>query len=595
MVRIAYVEIINYKGIKSLRLDFSTDPSRSVHPIIGLNESGKTTILEALTFVSATNEDLSGLNITGLNTPPLHELIPISERTNFTGKISVKLGFALEPADREAIKNNYESRSGYSVSDMPALLTIERTLRFVNAERVENSLIYGLKPKFEKQKPKQKKPLHNEEWMVLRQCIVEHLPSVLYIPNFLFEIPDKIPLVPEGELSNARDAFFHKLLDGLLKSREPESTFQDSIVARATSNSEATQQAFRATIRKLEYALEKGVLDNWAKVGGKSLQGLTTSLETFEDDQGIPMLQISLKHKGEEYRIGERSLGFRWFFAFLMLTFFGRSFGNRKQTVYLLDEPASNLHASAQTKLLKALQSQPNSLFIYSTHSHYLLEADLLPDTFVARNTGYNDDDDYVASMTKIEAIPFRQFVSKHPDQTEHFQVALNVLDVPVSTLEMSYPCVMVEGKSDWYYCRLRQLGGTGVHLKFYPFGGVNSVDARVNQAISDGRDFAVLTDGDTHIVEKLTDRYGELFSRRSVNLADVIGQGATSEDLFSQDDRAKIIAKAGLKGTSKAIFQRAAELVVASGLAIELDPTTISNFSKLEQALGAVLQVTKA
>lgn len=45
-----FFEIQNFKGIEHLRLELTTKPQNNVFTLVGLNESGKTTILEALNF-----------------------------------------------------------------------------------------------------------------------------------------------------------------------------------------------------------------------------------------------------------------------------------------------------------------------------------------------------------------------------------------------------------------------------------------------------------------------------------------------------------------------------------------------------------------
>ncbi len=53
---------------------------------------------------------------------------------------------------------------------------------------------------------------------------------------------------------------------------------------------------------------------------------------------------------------------------------------DKAATVYLLDEPGSYLHASAQTKLCKKLQQlSASNRVIYCTHSHYLLDPEVIP------------------------------------------------------------------------------------------------------------------------------------------------------------------------------------------------------------------------
>jgi AAA15 family ATPase/GTPase len=73
--------------------------------LVGLNESGKTTILEALNFLTYKIENLDPLNLHGYSVKDVHELIPISKRSNFNGKILIKMGFQLDEKDKDKIYN----------------------------------------------------------------------------------------------------------------------------------------------------------------------------------------------------------------------------------------------------------------------------------------------------------------------------------------------------------------------------------------------------------------------------------------------------------------------------------------------------------
>ena len=43
-------KVINFKGIQELEFDLSESPISPIYLLVGLNESGKTTILESLSF-----------------------------------------------------------------------------------------------------------------------------------------------------------------------------------------------------------------------------------------------------------------------------------------------------------------------------------------------------------------------------------------------------------------------------------------------------------------------------------------------------------------------------------------------------------------
>ena len=60
-VHYALFEIEDFKDVKQLRIDLDRPPGGPVYTLVGLNESGKTTILEAINCLSYTAEDLDPL------------------------------------------------------------------------------------------------------------------------------------------------------------------------------------------------------------------------------------------------------------------------------------------------------------------------------------------------------------------------------------------------------------------------------------------------------------------------------------------------------------------------------------------------------
>lgn len=94
-MRHKFFEIKNFKGIEQVKIDFDSKPQSDVYTLVGLNESGKTTILEALNFFSYKAETLNPLNLPGYTVKDVHELIPISKRSNFNDDISIKVGQVL--------------------------------------------------------------------------------------------------------------------------------------------------------------------------------------------------------------------------------------------------------------------------------------------------------------------------------------------------------------------------------------------------------------------------------------------------------------------------------------------------------------------
>lgn len=85
------------------------------------------------------------------------------------------------------------------------------------------------------------------------------------------------------------------------------------------------------------------------------------------------ILDIRVKSKGVSLSLKNRSKGFNWFFSFLVW-FKKIQEDSNSNYILLLDEPGLNLHASAQGDLLHFLEDlAENYQIIYSTHSPFMI------------------------------------------------------------------------------------------------------------------------------------------------------------------------------------------------------------------------------
>lgn len=90
------------------------------------------------------------------------------------------------------------------------------------------------------------------------------------------------------------------------------------------------------------------------------------------------ILDIRVKHKGVSLSLKNRSKGFNWFFSFLV---WFKKIQEDKDSNYilLLDEPGLNLHASAQADLLRFLEDLSNDYqIVYTTHSPFMISSEKL-------------------------------------------------------------------------------------------------------------------------------------------------------------------------------------------------------------------------
>ena len=87
--------IKNFKGIQETEVDLSKYPNGNIFPFVGLNEAGKTTILEAINFFN----DESFI-------PEKRKVVHKKDQSNFTGFCEIISVLILEDYDIEIIKED---------------------------------------------------------------------------------------------------------------------------------------------------------------------------------------------------------------------------------------------------------------------------------------------------------------------------------------------------------------------------------------------------------------------------------------------------------------------------------------------------------
>ncbi len=313
------------------------------------------------------------------------------------------------------------------------------------------------------------------------------------------------------------------------------------------------------------------------------------------DEVGEWYVQFRIVDADGHFQIRERSLGFRWFFVFLLLTTYrGRRKNSPSEVMFLLDEPASNLHATAQQQLLGSLERlSDSSRIIYSTHSHHLINPIWLENTYVVRNLGMDskaDVTDYHARKTDIVIDRYRAFASENPNQSHYFQPVLDILDYMPSRLELVPDMVMVEGKNDFYALRYLHdvVLDLGLDLHFLPGGGAGSLDDNIQLYIGWARNFIVLLDDDQEGKKqklRYVRQFGAMVESRIFTLGDFHKDfvGKSIEHGFTVDDR-KATQDLVYPGDPyrKTKFFRALQENLATQTAVSLGSTATSRFSDL-------------
>jgi energy-coupling factor transporter ATP-binding protein EcfA2/ABC-type dipeptide/oligopeptide/nickel transport system ATPase component len=549
-MKFTYFKFINFKGIKNQKLDLSKNPNSKVFSLVGLNESGKTTILEAINYFTYKPETLDALELESYQVDDIHNLIPINKRDNFNETISVEAGIELESDDIVAIRKNLKENADIYLTKISSNLSYTQNYYFKDSihQKEKNRITWEYDFIGRKGKSTNAKKISNEDAQHAHKVILKRMPSILYFPNFLFEFPEKIYLDPLIE--EKRHKFFQTIIQDVLDSLDNNTNIAEHLIKRIESSDEKEKRNLNSLIGKMQRQLSDVIFKRWNQIFKKEISRIEIILFTGKDDKG-PFIEFNIKDDVDTYRIIERSLGFRWFFVYILLTQF-RSFRKQnKNVLFLFDEPASNLHPSAQLELLKSFERLPRVL--YTTHSHYLINPKWLENTFVIKNEAidYENEQDYNLRNTDIKINKYRDFAVKYPEQSSYFQPILEVLDYRPSNIELVPNVVITEGKNDYYtYNYIQKVILKRVdEIKFVPGASSSNLETLISLYMGWGAKFIVLLDSDDEGI-KQKKRYEEIFGNEIANsvvtYANINSEMTNfeTEDVFSRAEQLLIQAK---------------------------------------------------
>tara|TARA_R110002073_G_scaffold72537_1_gene177055 strand:- start:14515 stop:16314 length:1800 start_codon:yes stop_codon:yes gene_type:complete len=599
-MKFTYFKFKNFKGIEDQKLDLSRSAGSNIFTLVGLNESGKTTILEAINFFSYKQETLDVLELDSYNIEDIHSLIPINRRDNFNDCIIIEAGLELSDNDLWEVKRIIKNQTNINVIYCDNKVSYTQKYHFKNSKHqpeMDESLwkfqVTGKSPR-----AKKIRNLTNEEKQFANTLYIKkNIPSILYFPNFLFEFPEKIYLDTKTE--NPKDLFYQNIIQDILDSLDNDLNIEEHLIERIVSVEKNEKRNLNSLIGKMNRKLSIIIFESWNKIFSKKLNQKEIVLYPDSDKDGA-YLEFNIKDDVDIYRINERSLGFRWFFVYILLTQF-RNYGkSRSNAFFLFDEPASNLHPAAQSELLKSFENLPNVL--YTTHSHYLINPKWLESTYVVKNKGinYENEEDYLAKNTDISIMKYREFASKFPSQTSYFQPILEILEYKPSNLELVPKVIITEGKNDFYTFSYYQkiIKEYKLPLVFIPGTSSNNLENLISLYLGWGTSFIVLLDSDDAGKNSKL-RYIELFGNYIEDLVitydeiDKSWDKFETEKLFSSNDQLTLqkLNYPADKKFNKKNFNRSIQEVYVTNTKVKLDSETLENFNKVIKFLKIKLK----
>lgn len=585
-------KITNFKGINNIVIDLDKSPNANVYTLIGLNESGKTSILEAINFFDQDNEGIKPLDLPGSKIDDYNSIIPISKRDNYTGETLIEATLKLDESDIKKIKDFIADNTEYE--DIIEISEITITRKYIFKDSVHNetkNTWSGIKCL--KANDNEEYKLSKEENSKIVEFCKNLIPSILYFPNFLFDFPSKIYLESKEDFS-AKETFYYELIQDILFSLENETNIQTHLLDRIKNNQENDLRNLKTLLKKMNNKVTEVVFGAWNEIFTKSLTGTKVLITYNQDKKGI-YLQFDIETGDGIYKINERSLGFRWFFTFLLFTQFRPYRKDSTQNIiFLFDEPASNLHSNAQKQLLKSFENlTKKNKIIYATHSHHLVNSNWLESTYVVRNEGLNLDniESFDIKQTDIQIIPYRKFVTHHPHNTAYFQPILDVLDYAPSDFDNVSNAVLMEGKNDFYTLQYfkNEILNLKTNYSIIPSTGSGNLDTLISLYIGWGKNFIIILDGDNEgnkQKNRYIDSYGISIEKKVFTLSDIDNKwyGKKMEDLFEDNDKIELqISKyPESKSFNKTIFNRTIQEYLINKEFYNFSNSTKFNFKKV-------------
>jgi AAA15 family ATPase/GTPase len=569
--------IKNYKAIDELTVNLS----KNVIPLIGLNESGKTSILQAiLAFDKDKDNLLDGLHVITKNkyktvqSPcELKACLVLENEDEFQSigeEVGLKMDNPLYPWLKSSLENHHE-------------ICLQREYK---DNVLQKSYILVNEPKEIIEAPKVAS---------LVRALVKKLPNILYFDDFSDRVPECVAF-PENYAND------NQLGRGRVRE------WQEIIVEIFTR---ALKQDFSlAEFLKLEDkddrynwlsdvadTLNNDIIEEWRKLkqafssfAGEEKEDLKLDIWDGEIDNKpafiFKVIDSECGGSDRAFDINQRSKGFQWFFNFIMKLKYNPKYElSPKNAIYLLDEPGSYLHSSAQTELLKKLcDIGKNNTIIYCTHSQYLLDPEIINIAdikIVTKKDGYIGLEDYGnCTVTKS----FGAFSALKDALHLKFGFHENILR----------NCILTEGITDYYFFKMFFEFDD---INIIPGSGCGHLKEMIAILISCSDKFVVVLDNDPEgrsSYNSYKHYYNDSFVKRCYQYSGLVksGNDFALENILSPADTERIKSEVSCKDIKNAIVKlffldnAKKELIISA-----IDEDTKRNIDIIKRKILALLE----
>ncbi|MFI8607820.1 ATP-dependent nuclease [Pseudomonas sp. NPDC077649] len=282
----------------------------------------------------------------------------------------------------------------------------------------------------------------------------------------------------------------------------------------------------------------------WSQTIGKSNKiKFECSLEKHDasipEKAGKPFLAFFISDGLNRLYPHQRSTGVRWFLSFFLQLKSSEKRG--KARVFLLDEPGSNLHSKAQKDVLGLINKLSKDItIIYSTHSPSLIEYEKLFRIYaVYRNDDLDDSPTLITEAHKLGA--------SSSDTLSPLMSAMGADFSQQQTIQKTNNVILEEISGFYYLKSFWRLTKESMQAHFIAATGVNKIEPLAYMFTGWDLKFIIVVDDDSQARAAYNSLKRNLYQdnddlARSNMLKIPNCQGI--EDIFSKDDYAKYISQ---------------------------------------------------
>lgn len=588
---ISKIRIQNFKSIIDTTIDFND----SVYVLAGQNESGKSSILEAIYAFEEAILDRENLNYEEELNGNLKQIISV------TYQVNNELLQRFEKNCLELVSEETRKAPNFKIFNFDKLsklkeFTLTRVFDFENEQEnrfslelndpaffIIKSAVIGL--------PNEKDDALTTLAKILipkididtnKKAVVENLwkscPAIIFFDDVADLLPDEIYI---DDLVN---------LDASRKGIKAVKNFEEIIKIDFISLSKKSEVLKKGNIETLNKTITANFQKDWKqKIAGNNQ--VKISFELSYDVTGKEKVSFFIKSKDGVYlQPRRRSKGLIWFLSLWLELKASESYNG---LVFLFDEPGHNLHVKANNDMLEVFKklSEKGHQIIYSTHSPSLIELDKLHNIGLVLNT------ENIGTI--VEGLTTSKLDSSYKkDALQPISEAMGLEPLKDFTM-LSKRNVLLEGLSDfWYYQGMRKILNRNNDYKFVPGIGIKSskIFPLISFCIGYGLDWLLIMDNGTNPNNTKKELLETVFSNDEIEVNKKVKLIGVSEieDMFSLDDIKLIDNKININSSKKnseliginrkILFAKKFFLYVEKGVITKekINDQTIKNFEEV-------------